>query len=581
MAITVLLFSSCSPVTHENIEKEDVEITEDSSKLDSASNDGKTIAISFSPVYGARSYAVTITNQIDEPMLIEPVLANGIYTATIDLSTSRTRAASNTISGTLYASTEQSSVTTWNKVTDFEAEYTRASIDSYAPAARVEERTRTGAIIEITDAPESDMQYKATFEDGTEKTYSSTPIELTGLSETDTCQITIAHRFKDTEEWGAKTTTLTVGAFEGEQVLKITYAADSKDITVTDIPTGSTSIELVKESTGRVVASASLDGNASSYTFKADEAFTVFDAGVFKAKAMSADTTVISKTIDYASPITDYTETKGRQHYKITFPTAEDLSLNSDPTISIDGAAAAITQQGNTATISINGLESLTSYNATLSNIVDSSNSISIPLSFTTESFAGYYEFNDPGASSSDKCMDKFYVVVEENTSSSSGTIKYYVYSNEGDGMHRIMPLIDGEVKTGESIKYEGDTAYQKAYQWNNTKWNTMSSTPLFCPTEWSIKSFNVDSESYNSIVNSVALGIPTETLTTFTFVEDDSFKQSIVFFNKITTEGGFLDYNSFLNKNRIATSEDQGFADKGDDAPYYFRLEFKGELSK
>lgn len=564
IAITVLLFSSCSPVTHENIEKEDVEITEDSSKLDSASNDGKTITISFSPVYGARSYAVTITDQIETPMLIEPVLANGIYTATIDLSTSRTRAASNMISGTLYASTEQSSVTTWNKVTDFEAEYTRASIDSYAPAARVEERTRTGAIIEITDAPESDMQYKATFEDGTEKTYSSTPIELTGLSETDTCQITIAHRFKDTEEWGAKTTTLTVGAFEGEQVLKITYEADSKDITVADIPTGSTSIELVKESTGRVVASASLDGNASSYTFKADEAFTVFDAGVFKAKAMSADTTVISKTIDYASPITDYTETKGRQHYKITFQTAEDLALNSNPTISIDGATAAITQQGNTATISISGLESLTSYNATLSNIVDSSNSITIPLSFTTESFAGYYRWLAPEGDEE----RTFIVYVSDE---GSERFKYFIYAVDGSDRLRVCPLVDEDIPQGGlgPISFSDPKEYaeeNEAYAWNYNHWSDISFSVTI--STWTIDNVVNKGDYVLTEVGTVTtlLPMPSTTATSFNFIEDSNDNPKLYFRN----EGqGLASIGIYTNDN----FEAEGAADK-----WTFPMSFLGD---
>lgn len=572
VAITVLfIFNACSPVTHQAIEEVPVDIVEDSSVMNDAASNGRSITLSFFPVSGARSYAVTLDGINDDPEPLSTAFSGGMYTATIALEDLKTRSASTSVTGTLYASPEISaSDYGWKKVTDFEAEYRRASIDDFAPDCKVDERTENSVVIEILNQAEPDMEYKVTMDNGFEKEYSSTPITIDGLSSTETYQATIAHRFKDTEEWGSMTATLAIGAFEGEKVLGIEAASDTGDITITNIPSDAVTLELVKDSTGRVAASVTLDGS-SSYTFSAKDTFPVFDIGLFKAKAIGADRTVISDSIPYASPIADAVKTPGRQHYKVTFPVAEDVSM-SNPSVDIDGASVDMSVTGGEAAIGISGLESLSQYDATLT-VTSDSNSISIPLSFKTESFAGYYEFTDSEATGS--YMNKFSVVVEANTKDSSDEIKYYVYSNEGDGRNRIMPLIDGEVEQGTRIKYKGDTAYQKAYQWNNGKWNTMAA--FISPSEWEISDFQILArDTFRTTTTSYVGTLDTVTVTEFSFVEDESNKPSIVFFNKITNNDF---YNGFLKKNRM--SEDQGFADKGADAPYYFLLKYEGALTK
>ena len=144
------------------------------------------------------------------------------------------------------------------------------------------------------------------------------------------------------------------------------------------------------------------------------------------------------------------------------------------------------------------------------------------------------------------------------------------------------MPLIDPVVDKNipDPIDYSGTASYQKAYQWNNTKWNTMAG--WISPTSWKIQS----SESYapdafKTIVNSNA-GIETNTETRFIFEENELGVTSLVFYNKIIVkQGSILDYNNFLKINGIYTEPSQGFSDNGADGKFYFRLKYTGDLSK
>ena len=157
IAIAVLFsLSACSPVEYQNIEKIDSSIAEDSAEIDAAENNGRSLTIKFHPVAGARSYAVTIDGYLDkEP--ISPVLQDGIYTATIQLNEKpRAKAlSSNTVNGTLYASSElkANEDTVWTQVKVFDAPYKRASINDFAPECRVEERMKDSVVIEMINAP--------------------------------------------------------------------------------------------------------------------------------------------------------------------------------------------------------------------------------------------------------------------------------------------------------------------------------------------------------------------------------------------------------------------------------------------
>ena len=555
IAIAVLfLLSACSPVEYQNIEKIDSSIAEDSAEIDVAENDGRSLTIKFHPVAGARSYAVTIDGYLEKEPII-PVLQDGIYTATIQLNEKpRAKAlSSNTVNGTLYASSELKATesTAWTQVKEFEAPYKRASINDFAPECRVEERMKDSVLIEMINAPEPDMEYMVTLPDGTSKTYTSSPFTITGLTEKGTYSVVISHRFKGDAQWGTKTATLTIGAFEGEVKLDITHSEENGDITITQISEGFTRIELVKEETGRVVASASLDGNTESYTFKASEVFPAFDLGSFKAKAMSSDTTVISKTIQYASPLVNATEEPGRQHYAFTFDVADGVE-SSDAAVKIDGATAEFTVSGSKGTIKLSGLESLTDYDTTVTI-----SGIEIPLSFTTESFAGYYRWTAPKGDE-----EKTFTVHVSDKGSEN--FKYFIYAVDGTEELRVCPLIDKKVPEEGigPINFSSPEEYteeNKAFEWNYKHWATMDSflgKPIII-NSWTIQKVEYASDYVSTDVLTDTNMSSATTKTSFTLIENDNELDSPKIYFK--NEGkGLAALGMYKNKNHVNDGVDQ-----------------------
>ena len=380
--------------------------------------------------------------------------------------------------------------------------------------------------------------------DGTSKTYKSSPFTITDLTEKGTYSVVISHRFKGDTEWGTKTTTLTIGAFEGEVKLDIASSAESGDITITQIPEGFTRVELIKEETGRVVASASLDGNTASYTFKASEVFTAFDLGSFKAKAMSSDTTVISKTIQYASPLVNVKENPGRQHYAFTFDVAEGVT-SSDAAIDIDGATAEFTVSGSKGIIKLSGLESLTDYNTTVTI-----SGIDIPLTFTTESFAGYYRWTAP---EEDKERTFTIHITEDNED--SPRYKYYIYAIDEENKHRVCPLIDKDVPTGGigpiDFTVPGDyISENEAYKWNYNHWATKSA-PI---KNWTILKVTNYGDYVLTEVKTASI-LPATTATSFDLIEDESRIPRVNFRN----EGqGLAAIGMYTNKNHVNEGVDK-----------------------
>ena len=59
--LILIMMASCSPIKETAIPKEEVTIAADAASIDmSASNDRRGISLSFKPVSGARSYAISI-----------------------------------------------------------------------------------------------------------------------------------------------------------------------------------------------------------------------------------------------------------------------------------------------------------------------------------------------------------------------------------------------------------------------------------------------------------------------------------------------------------------------------------------
>ena len=568
--LILIMMASCSPIEETAIPKEDVTIAADAASIDmSASNDRRGISLSFKPVSGARSYAISIGGS-EEKMQLSPVLENGTYTVYLELPDG-TIGQSSSLSLKFYASASLMP-DSWTELFTISAPYKRPDINTIAPKADVTERDETKAVITIIDAPESDMQYKVTI-DGKDTTSSSSTITITGLDPDRSYTATISHRYKDEASYGTLTTEIRIGQYAA---ISVDTDEATRDIKVTGIPEGLTTIRLVKLGSQEItIKEESVSGE--THIFPAS-LFTSFDIGTFQVFAEDGKgNTVQSNEFPYYSSVPKISKaTTGRQHQIIEFPVSSNVT-NLSGTASI-GDDVDITIANNTATAVISGLESLTSYEDPTIKITSGLASVDIQLeTFTTESFAGRYEFLDTAADPNKKQMGKFAVSVEFNENyPESSDYKYYISSDEGTGTHRIMPLIDPkqDKDVPNPVPYDSkdeNTVYQLAYQWNNKKWNTSP----FDPSTWFIKETDNIEEVFITVVSSKAIGVEVETTTRFEFMENEDFVPYVVFYNKITfPKSGFLDYNSFLNKNRICI--DQGFLDK-EDGPYTFRLDYKG----
>lgn len=145
----------------------------------------------------------------------------------------------------------------------------------------------------------------------------------------------------------------------------------------------------------------------------------------------------------------------------------------------------------------------------------------------TTGSWAGVYRWVNPSDTTGNRA--NFVVTVETVDPSVKSSYPYYVRINKNDvayvspdGDYRIMPLIDPAVDTDvptDFIPYTDDsTDYEKAYRWNEAKWNTTT----MHPDKWKIKTAPtadaMKKNIFTTVVNTVALGMTLSTTTTFEF---------------------------------------------------------------
>ncbi len=562
----VLLFISCSPVTSESIEETGTAISADKSIMISSSNNGRYINLVFKAVSGAKQYAASI-NEINDGSIfvLDTEFSNGIYTASIDI-TGVASENNTTYSVMLYAASSLLNPE-WTELFTIDADYQRDDIDSIAPEATLVKRGTDFAEVEILNAPESDMTYQVTIDGISYGQFSSGSFTIKGLEETESYTAEIAHKYND-GEYGVLTKELIIGEYEGEQTL--TLEVNDGYLTVSGLKSDYSEIELVKNETDRVVFSSKISGSSQTYTFK--DAFSAFDIGTFRVRAKGSSSTVISNNKFYVTDLDAIKNTTeiGRQHYKVTFPVAEDVDISS---ITVKGAT--LKSSGDNAVLLISDLTSMTTYsdyNVTLT--LSGSGSSMVSFNFTTKSFAGDYKWTTTKSPSSGYYASQFYVTVVENDNSTS-KYRYYILENEDSNKYRIMPLIDSAIDTvtENPVPYGDDenlVSYQKTYQWNNNKWNASS----FNVDSWSI----VDSRStaytdaYVTYVESTALGSMTVvTQTSFTFTEDEDLNPSIIYYNKIIE--GDNDYsvkfgNYYLRKN----PDPKGT--KGEMNEYYFALE-------
>ncbi len=225
-------------------------------------------------------------------------------------------------------------------------------------------------------------------------------------------------------------------------------------------------------------------------------------------------------------------------------------SLSSDDLV-VEGTRKSITIGGNE-----NPLVADTDY--TFDMTVTMPDGIQYLGSFAckTASWAGTYRWDNPDVTSGKR--SNFAVKVSKNADygPSKSVYPYYAFVAASDSdyvsNYRIMPLIDPYSDTTAPtgyIPYSSDTqSYEKAYRWNEQKWNTTSMTP----SKWKVGTApTADAmlqNSYVVVMNTIAMGMTLETTTSFTYKMIDG-QQYLLFSNKGTgTKAGFVNLGLYKN---------------------------------
>ena len=243
----------------------------------------------------------------------------------------------------------------------------------------------------------------------------------------------------------------------------------------------------------------------------------------------------ITEQIEFASIST--TPREQSAVLNITYPSGTDLS-----NLSVDGGGfiSAIKAVGNTAEITIEGLESLSDYSLSLSydNVV-----VIEPINIRTKSFAGRYSWTPADGSEGD-----FFVLNVEEAPISSD-YRYYIYLDPEDsafpegyraGEIRVAPLVDEGEPSLDDTKYKNAP---ESYKWTNYKWNTGSMTPSKIKYVKAMETETCD--AINTHVASVALGFTAESDVWYIFHEIDG-KAYLSFSNKMSPDIA----NKFIKKN-------------------------------
>lgn len=230
--------------------------------------------------------------------------------------------------------------------------------------------------------------------------------------------------------------------------------------------------------------------------------------------------------------------------YTITATDAEGLTkqLSADD-LSVVNGIASLTYGGDNVP-----LVSRSEYTFAVVAVTPANVRFSGDTKATTGSWAGEYRWANPKDTTGIRA--NFSVTVETVPASSGSGYSYYIRVNPKDaayvagGDYRILPLIDPAVDTNVPDGYipygSNTTPYEKAYIWNNQKWNTAG----ISPDSWKIKTSpsgnDMKKNIYTTLVNTKAMGMTLETTTTFQFRMYGG-KPQLLFTNKGTGSGAFF----------------------------------------
>ena len=581
IAILVILaaLTSCKPVEYKELAAGGIDTS--ASLNGEAISSGSLISVFFKAIPGARSYGYTFPDGSDKPAPgVITDFRSGIYGMTINLYSGE-EYSSVTIWASPYVDPSAATDPGWVSLGTIPVSHEIPDINTVKPEGFVSERTGNSATIVMTDEPfPGQMVYDVTADNGKVSfTQEANILYLDGLSN-EALTVTIHHAYKPSEGedpvFGTETASFDLETAEFSIFVDISVSEDGESILISDPSAfkGYDEIWLVN-----------IDEDNDSYEITdATEPFVFsrFDAGLFQIQAKKeneVEPSLASNIIQYTTPLSMFIdenkgdERSGRQHYWLSIPVAEGITGADFEAVIIEkpDLEPSITISGGMADISFSDLSSLSDYTA----VIAAGDSY-YRDAFTTKSFEGVYSFKgtviytplflekkDPDFS--------FTVNVVENEKD----YRYLIYAADpgvASETIRISPLYAtalGDYSEENPIPYDGSSSYQKAYQWNNAKWNSS----IISPENWRVlPNSTVKIDYYEYFVQSSAAGFQPVTKTSFEFVENDDSSAVLIFYNKI--QGNENDADVRMGNNALKKNANPAF---GDDK-YTFRLYLQEE---
>ncbi len=491
--------------------------------------------------------------------------------------------------------------------------------------AFVSKRSSDSAVIEIADElnPGS-MIYKVVGLDSGEKIYEQDAVEngkitIDGLDPEKEYSITIYQALSSApDKFGTTPAEITIekynASLDSNIELSFTdgvfYADFSNETELIASIDKVSLIRLEEEASGKysvefTKAASEID---SSYklSFDSEDFMKSLDFGIFSVVAYDEDSQSETKEAKMSNSVDASTgiiikgiKEKRPQSVWLNIKEFADDVNTTEIKLYMDGSYSAELGDDNDS-ILLKGFTSKTKYEAgsiRLSVSYDGKTFITDVPEFTTGSFSGNYAWGTSNPPTDSSYASGFFVSVKNSSdvlsSGQSSDYSYYIYTDLNDEFYkrsgidagfrgrvlRIMPLIDTKTDPevadipSKGFSYPDDISsanyYQKAYAWNNKKWNK---SPMNPDKVTSITD-TVSRDSYFSVVVSNALSLVDVTTETRFEFYDDGYSSYLIFRNEITKTSAMDSY--IKGQLMVNPSPNQEIGDK---SKYTFVLVRQGE---
>ncbi len=162
-------------------------------------------------------------------------------------------------------------------------------------------------------------------------------------------------------------------------------------------------------------------------------------------------------------------------------------------------------------------------------------------LDTVTGSWDGVYRWENLTDEDNRGSMRSYTLRVETETDPAVGQYHaIYMLANDGKE-YRIFPLYDfGDPASGEWVEYKGKSPEAVSYRLNAERFNAS----VFKPSKWRVDKVVIDYDSTSAYIQTSAIGITVETVTTYRLYEEDGVMKM-----SFQTEGSGV-VNGMLFKN-------------------------------